>query len=363
MRSLERLIRLSLSHPWLVLAAAALLTIFGGLWIKALPVDIFPDLSAPTVTVITEATGLAPEEVEQLITFPIESAVNGSSGVRRLRSVSADGISVLWVEFRWGTDIYQARQIVTERLQRVELPSQAERPELGPISSIMGEITFIALTTTQDAAPPLELRRLAETVVRRNLLAIPGISQVVALGGDVRQLQVTVEPTALARHGVALDDVVTAAARASDSPAAGFHVESEQEYLVRGLGRARTPEDVAATVVEVRDGVPLRLGDLAEVAWGPAPARGSASYRNEPAVILSVQKQPGVNTLELTAEIDESLARLQRSLPEGIVIETENFRQADFIEVAIGNVSAALRTAPSSSSSCSGRSSAASARP
>jgi CzcA family heavy metal efflux pump len=346
MGRLERLIRFSLRHRWLVLAGAGLLTVLGGLWIATLPVDIFPDLSAPTVTVITEAPGMAPEEIELLVTFPLESAVNGSPGVRRLRSVSADGISVLWVEFHWGTDIYQARQVVTERLQRVDLPTQAERPELGPISSIMGEITFIAMTTADAPGAGvtlMELRRLAETVVRRNLLSISGISQVVPIGGELRQLQVTVHPTDLAQHAVPLSEVLEAVARSSRSPAAGFHVEGGQEYLVRGLGRARRPEEVAAAVVRVVDGVPLRVGDLAEVTWGPEPARGTASYRNRPAVVLSVQKQPGTNTLELTEAIDRTLARLQQTLPEGVVLETENFRQADFIEVAIGNVTEALR--------------------
>jgi len=346
MGRLERLIRFSLRHRWLVLVGAALLTVLGGAWIASLPVDIFPDLSAPTVTVIAEAPGMAPEEIELLVTFPLESAVNGSPGVRRLRSVSADGISVLWVEFHWGTDIYQARQVVTERLQRVDLPVQVARPELGPISSIMGEITFIAMTSTassEGGVSPMELRRLAETVVRRNLLSISGISQVVPIGGELRQLQVTVHPTDLSQHRVPLAQVLEAVARASRSPAAGFHVEGGQEYLVRGLGRARRPEEVAAAVVRVVDGVPLRVGDLAEVAWGPEPARGTASYRNRPAVVLSVQKQPGANTLELTEAIDRTLARLQQTLPEGVVLETENFRQADFIEVAIGNVAEALR--------------------
>ncbi len=339
--SLERLIRFSLAHRWLVLWVAGVLTLLGGLWIAGLPVDIFPDLSAPTVTVVTEAPGMAPEEIEILVTFPVESAVNGSPGVRRLRSVSADGISVVWVEFLWGTDIYQARQVVTERLQRVDLPAQVEPPELGPISSIMGEITFVALTS--GTVSPMELRRLGETVVRRNLLAIPGISQVVAIGGEIRQLQVTVEPTALDQYGVSLTQVMEATSRASRAPAAGFHVEGGQEYLVRGLGRARRPEDVGATVVRLVDGVPLEVGDLAAVAWGPEPARGIASYNARPAVVLSVQKQPGANTLELTEVIDRVTARLQQSLPEGVVIETENFRQADFIEVAIGNVTEALR--------------------
>jgi CzcA family heavy metal efflux pump len=341
MTLLDRLIRFSLYHRVLVLVAAGLVMVLGGAWVTTMPVDIFPDLSAPTVTVITEAPGMAPEELELLVTFPVESAVNGATGIRRLRSVSADGISVVWVEFAWGTDIYQARQVVTERLQGVALPVQADRPQLGPISSIMGEITFIALTS--DSVPPMELRRLAETVVRRTLLAIPGISQAVPIGGEVRQLQVTVRPADLAQRALGLGEVLEAVARASRTPAAGFHVEGGQEYLVRGLGRARHPEDVAAAVVAVRGGVPIRVGDLAEVAWGPEPARGTAAYRTRPAVVLSVQKQPGANTLVLTRELDARLAQLAAALPPGVVIEKENFRQADFITVAIANVTAALR--------------------
>ena len=338
---LERLIRVSLRHRLLVAASAALLLVVGGLWITTLPVDIFPDLSAPSVTVITEASGMAPEEVELLVTFPVESAINGSPGVRRLRSVSADGISVLWVEFDWGTDIFKARQIVNERLQLVELPAQAERPALGPVSSIMGEITFLALTS--HTVSPMELRRLAETVVRRNLLAVPGISQVVAMGGEVRQLQVTVRPVALAEHRISLAEVRDAVARASRSPAAGFHVEGGQEYLVRALGQTRGPADVGAAMVRMRDGVPLRVRDVADVAWGPEPPRGTASYRAQPAVVLSVQKQPGTNTLALTAAIDATLERLETALPPGVVLEKENFRQADFISVALKNVTVALR--------------------
>jgi CzcA family heavy metal efflux pump len=336
-----RWVRGSLRHRWLVLGAAALVLAFGGVWAATRPVDIFPDLSAPTVTVITEGPGMAPEEIELLVTLPVESAVNGAAGVRRLRSVSADGISVVWVEFDWGEDIYRARQIVSERLQRVELPDQVTRPELGPVSSIMGEITFVALTSS--TVSPRELRHVAETVVRRSLLAIPGISQVVPLGGEKPQLQVTVRPTALTQHEVGLQEVLSAVAAASRSPAAGFQVDGGQEYLVRGLGRARDPEDVAAAVLSVEEGVALRVGDVAEVAWGPEPARGTASYRGQAAVVLSVQKQPGANTLELTRELDAALARLAPSLPEGVVIEEENFRQADFIEIAIHNVSRALR--------------------
>jgi len=338
---LDHIIRGSLRHRWAVIVAASALLVAGGALTSRLPVDIFPDLTAPTVTVITEAKGLAPEELELLVTFPVESALNGASGVRRIRSVSGPGIAVVWVEFEWGEDVYLARQIVAERLQTVSLPSGVERPTLGPISSIMGEITFIALTS--DRVPAMELRRLAETVVRRSLLAVPGISQVVPIGGEVREYLVELDPAAVVQAGISVEDVVKALDAASAVPAAGFHVDGGQEYLVRGLGRARSTADLASTVLRVRDRIPLRLGQIASVTLAPEPARGTASYRARPAVILSVQKQPGANTLDLTRETDRVLDDLQRTLPPGVVIEKENFRQADFIDVAIHNVSVALR--------------------
>lgn len=338
---LDRLIRISLAHRPLVLGLAALLLVGGTLWLPSVPVDVLPDLTAPTVTVITEAPGMAPEEIELLLTFPLESALNGASGVRRLRSVSAAGISVIWAEFEWGQDVYRARQVVTERLERAELPAAALRPELGPLSSIMGEIAFVALTS--ETVPPMELRRLADVVVRRNLLALPGISQVVPIGGEIREIRIELEPAALARHGVSLEEVMDAAREAGRSTAAGFHVERGQEYLVRGLGRVRAVDDLAWAVVRVEDGVPVRLSDVATVEVGPEPSRGTGSYDGRPAVVLSVQKQPDANTLELTERLDALLERLEASLPEGVTIERESFRQASFIDVAIRNVTVALR--------------------
>jgi len=338
---LNAIIQGSLRHRWAVLVTAAAFMAAGTLIALRLPVDVFPDLSAPTVTVITEAKGLAPEEIELLVTFPVESALNGASGVRRIRSVSGPGIGVVWVEFEWGEDIYRARQVVAERLQVVALPAGVERPTLGPISSIMGEITFIALTS--DRVLPMELRRLSETVVRRSLLALPGISQVVPIGGEVREYLVELDPAASAQAGLSVQEVVDALQASSAAPAAGFHVDGGEEYLVRGLGRAHSADDLAATVLRERNGIPLRLGQVAAVREAPEPARGTASYRAHPAVVLSIQKQPGANTLELTSRIDRVLVDLQGALPPGVVIEKENFRQADFIEIAIHNVSVALR--------------------
>ncbi len=338
---ISKLIRFSVQFRGFVLVVAGLLLLAGGMVASRTPVDVLPDLTAPRVTVLTEATGFAPEEMELLVTFPLESVLNGAPGVRRLRSVSGAGVSVVWVEFDWGQDLYLARQIVSERLQQVDLPTEASRPKLGPVSSVMGEIAFLALTSEE--LPDEKLRRLAETDVRRALLAIPGISQVVPMGGDLRQYQVQLDPSALARHKIGTLDVVGALEVSSASAAAGFHIDESQEYLVRGLGRARTAEDLAATAVTLVEGVPVTVGMLGRVVVGVEPVRGTASYNGKSAVILSVKKQPGANTLELTTAIDRVMAEIGASLPPSVTIEGESFRQADFIEVAIHNVSVAMR--------------------
>lgn len=340
---LNRLIAFSLRHRGVVLLATALLLGLGGLRVAQIPVDIFPDLSAPTVTVITEGKGMAPEEMELLVTFPLESSLNGAPGVRRVRSVSAAGISVIWVEFAWGEDIFRARQIVAERMQEADIPDRVEAPVLGPISSIMGEITFLAITAETSDVTAMELRRVAETTIRRSLLSIPGISQVVPIGGEIREFQIEVRPEALAQSGVSLAEVIEAMEGVSYGSAAGFHVDRGEEFLVRGLSRARTVEDLASAAVRSDGSVPVRIGDLAVIRVGPEPQRGTASYNTRPAVILSVQKQPGANTLELTRKIDRILEDVRPLLPPGVVLEKESFRQADFIERAIHNVSVAMR--------------------
>jgi CzcA family heavy metal efflux pump len=338
---LNALIRASMRHRTVVLVITGVLLLAGSYTVVNTPVDVLPDLTAPSVTVLTEAPGMAPQEVELLVTFPLEASLNGSPGVRRIRSVSAAAISVVWIEFDWGQDIYKARQVVTERLSMVDLPGSVERPRLGPISSIMGEITFLALTS--DTVSPMELRRLAETTVRRSLLAIPGIAEVIPIGGDVREYQVEISPAALAQHGVTIEELVERLDEASASAAAGFHVDGGQEYLVRGLARARSSADLAATVLRVNDGVPLTVGAIATVREGPEPKRGTAAYNTRPAVILSVQKQPGTDTLALTKQVDHAMADLASTLPPGVTVEKESFRQASFIRVAVHNVTDALR--------------------
>ncbi len=340
---MNRLISWSLANRVIVLALA-LAVLFGGTVVAVrMPVDVFPDLTAPTVTVITEAHGMAPEEVETLVTFPLETAVNGAAGVRRVRSSSATGISVVWVEFAWGTDVYQARQVVNEKLQLASavLPPDVASPVLAPISSIMGEIMLISLTS--ETHSPLELRSTADWVIRRRLLSVPGVSQVIPIGGGVKQYQVLLSPERMAAYGVSLTEVTEAVRTTNQNTSAGFYVEGGQEYLIHGVGRVRQSAEIGQTVVAMHDEQPVFLHQVADVQTGPALKRGEGAAQGKPAVILSLQKQPGANTLTLTQELDNILDAIQRTLPAGMAINAHVFRQADFIAVAIENVVDALR--------------------
>ncbi len=340
---MKRLIAWSIGHAWLVIALAALL-MAGGAWTAwRMPVDIFPDLTAPTVTVLVEAGGMAPEELEVLVTLPIETAVNGAPDVRRVRSSTAVGLAAVWVEFDWGTDIRAARQVVTERLSLVTgaLPPEIAPPVLAPVSSLMGEILFVALTG--DGVDPIELRTLADTVVRRRLLAVGGVSQVTPLGGDVRQVQVVADPERLRAQQVTLAELLGGVADASRNRSAGIHREGPQEFVVQAIGRAETASQVGESVVAVRGSRPVLVRDVADVRVGAALKRGDAARNGEPAVILGVQKQPDANTIELTRRLDAELDALQRELPAGVRIDRRIFRQADFIQVTVDNVAHALR--------------------
>lgn len=337
------LVRGSLARPLLVLTAAAGLLIWGALEALRMPIDVFPDLTAPTVVVVTEAHGMAPEEVELLVTRPLEAALIGASGVRRVRSSTAVGSSVISVDFDWGTDVYRARQIVAEKLQlaRASLPEDIDPPTLAPISSIMGEILFIAMTS--DAHTPMELRSAAEWTVRRRLLAEPGVAQIIPIGGETRQYQIVARPERLAVFGLTVDDLVEAASQASGAASAGFIERSGQEYLVRGLARARSADDLGATVVALREGAPIRIRDVSDVRIGPAIRRGTASRNGEAAVIIGVQKQPGANTLELTRRLDAALQELATELPDGMTLDGSVLRQSDFIRVSVDTLVHALR--------------------
>src|SRR6476660_3448948 len=330
---MKRLVQWSIDHHWMVIVFSALL-LAGGLWTaRDMPVDVFPDLTAPTVTILTEGRGMAPEEMESLVTFPIESAINGASNVRRVRSATALGLAVVWVEFDWGTDIFLARQVVAEKLALVggTLPPQVERPVLAPVSSIMGEILFFSISS--ENVDPLELRTVADTIVRRRLLAVPGVSQVTPIGGAERQFQVVARPDALRANDVSLTELLTAVRGASQNTSAGIYTEGAQEYVLEAIGRARHPDEIGETVVALRGGRSVLVRNVADVREGAAFKRGEGSRSGKPAVIVGVQKQPGANTIEVTARLDRALDTLQQELPPGMTIDRRIFRQADFIEV------------------------------
>ena len=340
---MKRLIQWSIEHHWMVLALSLLLAAAGVWTVVDMPIDVFPDLTAPTVTILTEGHGMAPEEMETLVTFPIEASINGASDVRRVRSATAVGISVVWVEFEWGTDIFRARQVVAEKLALVAgaLPPQAERPILAPISSIMGEILFFAITSDRD--DPLELRTIADTVVRRRLLAVAGVSQVTPIGGAERQFQVIAHPEQLRANNVSLTELLSAVRGASQNTSAGIYMENPQEYVLQTIGRVRTPDEIGNSVIAMRGDRSVLVRDIADVREGAALKRGEGSRNGKPAVIIGVQKQPGANTVELTARLDRSLETLQSELPDGMKIDRRIFRQGDFIQVAVDNVIRALR--------------------
>ena len=339
---IDGLIRWSLAHRAVVLAAAAAFFVWGVWTAFRMPLDVLPDLTAPTVTVLTEAPGMDPLEIESLVTFPIESSLNGAAGVRRVRSATAVGVAVVWVEFDWGQDIARARQTVTEKLSLVSgsLPPGVEPPFLAPVSSIMGEVLFVGLESDRHSG--LQLRTTAETAVRRRLLAVPGVSQVIATGGDQKQYEVVVEPTRLRSYGVTLADVEHALSVANRNATAGFQVSEGQEYLVRGVGRFTSTSDIGAVVVRAQGQTPVLVRDLAMVQEGAAIKRGDGSHNAKPAVIIGIQKQPGANTLELTDRIDATLAEIQQALPAGMLIQTDLFRSADFIQQALDNLFRAL---------------------
>lgn len=331
----------SLRNRLFVLAAAALLTIYGALNLGRLPIDVFPDLNRPTVTLMTEAEGLAPEEVEQLVTAPIETAMNGMPGVMRVRSVSGVGLSIVYVEFDWGTEIYLNRQQVAERLSLLtaQLP-EGVVPQMGPISSIMGEILLIGLDST--GADPMTIREAADWVVRPRLLAIPGVSQVIPIGGQVRQYRVAPDPGLMTLMDVSTDEVLAAVEKFGTNSGGGFIDQRASEYLIRNVARTTKLDDLRNLVVVWRNGQPVLLRQVAAVDFAPRFSRGDAGVNGQPAVILSVQKQPGADTTRLTAEVEKAMEELKRSLPKGIGEPAIVFRQADFIQRSVDNVERVL---------------------
>ena len=297
---LDRLMQASLHNRPIVLVAAAGLLILGTLVTINMPIDVFPDLTSPTVTILTEAHGMAPEEVEKLVTFPIETVVNGASGVRRVRSNTIQGLSTVWVEFDWGVDIYIARQIVNEKMQVIgnTLPEGVDQPVLAPITSIMGEIMLVGLTA--DSTSPMELRTLADFTVSRRIQSVPGVSQILVYGGETQQYQVQVDPYKVAARGLTLHHVLKAVAESNINATGGVFIESGQEFLIRGLGRINSIDDLKRTVLTVQGRIPVLIQDVAEVKVAPAFKLGTASVNNKDGVLLVIAKQPQANTIVLT---------------------------------------------------------------
>ncbi len=340
---LNRIIRFSLNNRIVVLVGAVLLILAGGYTASRMEVDVFPDLNAPTVVVMTEARGMAPEEVERLVTFPVETAVNGATDVRRVRSSSTTGFSIVWVEFDWGTDIYRARQIVSEKLAVVgeSLPSNVGQPTLGPQSSILGELMIIGLTA--DTTSLQELRTLADWTIRPRLLSTGGVAQVTVMGGDIKEYQILLDPGKMKHFGVGLDEVIAVVQEMNRNASGGVLYEFGNEYIVRGVLSTNKVEELKKAVVKSSGDIPVTLDDIAEVRIGAkAPKLGIASERGIPAVLMTVTKQPSTSTLELTEKLDRSLAELQKSLPADVKVSTDIFRQARFIDSSIDNVQKSL---------------------
>ncbi len=336
------LVSASLRNRLFVLIGASILVVYGTLTLRQLPVDVFPDLNKPVVTLMTEAEGLAPEEVELLVSFPIETAMNGMPGVTRVRSVSGVGLSIVYVEFDWGTDIWINRQQVSERLSlvRAQLPP-AVIPQLAPVSSIMGEIMLVAMST-DGRASPMQLREIADWIVRPRLLTIPGVSQVIPIGGEVRQYRVVPDVARMHTLDISHEQIVTALRQFGTNTGGGYIDQAGREYLIRNLSRTTRLDDLATAPVAWRSGQAILLRQVAEVGHAARFRRGEAGSMGQPAVILSIQKQPAADTVALTRAIEAALGDLQRVMPAGVTADKVQFRQADFIEASIGNVEKVL---------------------
>ena len=340
---LDKIIRFSLNYR-LFIIALSLLIIFGGLYtVHRTEVDVFPDLNAPTVVVMTEANGMAAEEVEQLVTFPVETSVNGATGVRRVRSSSTAGFSVVWVEFDWDTDVYLARQIVSEKLASVaeSLPAGVSAPVMGPQSSILGEVLIIGLTA--DSTSMLDLRTIAEWQLRPRLLSVDGVAQVSVIGGDMKEYQIRLDPARMRHHEVTLADVMAATRDMNRNTSGGVLYEYGNEYLIRGIAGGDVLSRIGSAMVAMKGEYPVTLADIAEIGiGGEQPKLGVASVRGRDAVIVTVTKQPRVGTIELTRKLEEVVADVRKSMPADIQVATDIFRQSDFIDASIGNVKTSL---------------------
>ena len=339
---LNKILSISLHNRLLVLLGAVLLSITGIFISRDMNVDVFPDLTAPTVTILTEAHGMESEEVEKLVSYQLETAMNGSPSVRRIRSSSAAGISIVWIEFEWGTDIYRARQIVSERIPMVQekLPEGVSTPTMAPISSIMGEVMLLGVRS--DSLSPMELRTLADWTISPRIKSIGGIANVIVIGGEFKQYQVMADPEKLKHFDVSLEELLQKVEESNINAPGGVIKQHGNQYIVKGSGRAYSIDQLEEAVVKQVNGQTIKVKDVATVQIGASDKIGDASLNTNPAVILTISKQPGVNTLELTQNLDKAVADLKGSLPEGVEIENQIFRQSNFIEASINNLQQTL---------------------
>lgn len=326
----------------LVLISAFVLTLFGAYTIRQMDVDVFPDLTAPTVTILTESHGMEAEEVEKQVTYQIETGLNGSPNVRRIRSSSAMGISIVWVEFDWGTDIYRARQIVSEKIPSIneKLPFGIGEPTLAPVSSIMGEIMLLSITS--DSIDPMELRTLTDWEIAPRVKSVGGVANVIVIGGEFKQFQVLASPQKMEHYGVTLAELSIAVQKSNTNGTGGYFNEHGNQYVIKAEGRISSTEEIAESLVKSENGVPIRIGDVAEVTIGAADKIGDGSMNAQGSVIMTITKQPQTNTLELTEKLDKTIAELQQSLPKGVKINSHIFRQADFIQASVDNLQQTL---------------------
>ena len=339
---LDKILNFSLKNRLLILFIAGILLVGGSYVATKMEIDVFPDLTAPSVVILTEAHGMATEEVERLVTFPIEISLNGATNVRRVRSSSATGISIVWVDFEWNTDVFKARQIVNEKLATVaeKLPLNAGAPTLAPQSSIIGEIMLI--TVSSDSISPMDLRTVSDWQIRNRLLSIGGVSQVIVMGGEYKQYQVVADPDKMEYYRVTLSELFKVCENLNSNATGNFINDFGSEYVITGVIRTNNLDAIGNSVVKIHNGQPVSINDVAEVKIGSAPKIGAGYLNSKPAIMMTVLKQPNTNTVLLTEKIDLAIADLKKSLPAGISIRTDVFRQADFILRSVNNVSRAL---------------------
>lgn len=339
---LNRIIKYSLQNRLIVLVISVILLVVATLYTKDIDVDIFPDLNAPTVVVMTEAHGMAPEEVERMVTFPIETAVNGAANIRRVRSSSSMGFSLVWVEFDWGTDIYDARQTVSEKLISIasELPKEVDAPVIAPQTSLLGEILIFSMTA--DSTNAMDLRTIAEWTVRPRLLSVPGVAQTTMIGGELKEYLILAVPEKMKFFNVSFSELIEVCEGMNQNVTGGYLSEYGNSYIVRGISRSDNIKEIGNSVIKVIDEVPVKISDVADVKIGTAPKLGDGSYEAEKAIVITVSKQPDINTIDLTEKINEALDEIKTKLPPDVKIHNNNFEQATFIKTAIKNVRDAI---------------------